>query len=92
MSYNGWTNYETWCMALWIDNDEDSYCYSRELVRGAEDGAVSGLSREAIAAEVLKDWMEEQVPDLEASVWSDLLRAAFSEVDWYEIAENFLSE
>mgnify|MGYP003124253585 CR=1 FL=1 len=25
MSYNGWTNYETWNVALWMDNDEESY-------------------------------------------------------------------
>ena len=29
MSYNGWTNYETWNVALWMDNDETSYTYAR---------------------------------------------------------------
>jgi hypothetical protein len=24
-SYNGWTNWETWNMALWLDNDEGFY-------------------------------------------------------------------
>ena len=31
-SYNGWTNYETWNVALWIDNEEWLY----KLVRGAK--------------------------------------------------------
>lgn len=26
--YNGWTNYETWNVALWMDNDESSYQYA----------------------------------------------------------------
>jgi len=29
MSCNGWTNYETWNVALWMDNDETSYTYAR---------------------------------------------------------------
>ena len=29
MSYNGWTNYETWNVALWMDNDEISYELAR---------------------------------------------------------------
>ena len=29
MTYNGWTNYETWNVALWMDNDEESYKIAR---------------------------------------------------------------
>jgi len=36
MAYNGWTNYETWAVALWIDNDEDSYRERQELARQFE--------------------------------------------------------
>tara|TARA_B100000214_G_scaffold181931_1_gene131220 strand:+ start:229 stop:513 length:285 start_codon:yes stop_codon:yes gene_type:complete len=27
--YNGWTNYETWNVALWMDNDETEYKWAR---------------------------------------------------------------
>jgi hypothetical protein len=31
--YSGWTNYPTWAVKLWIDNDEGSCNYWREQVR-----------------------------------------------------------
>ncbi len=30
MSYNGWKNYETWNVALWIGNDEGMYEFAKE--------------------------------------------------------------
>ena len=30
-TYNGWTNYETWNVALWIGNDQDLYTEARRL-------------------------------------------------------------
>jgi len=30
MSYNGYENYETWNVALWIQNDEGLYNYAKE--------------------------------------------------------------
>ena len=28
-TYNGWTNYETWNVALWINNEEGLYEFAR---------------------------------------------------------------
>jgi hypothetical protein len=85
--YNGWTNYETWAVALWLDNDERTYHEIRDLVEEHKDKELFVL------ADVLRDY----VLDLEdiyavrskTSLASDLLGAALEEVDWYEIAENY---
>jgi hypothetical protein len=44
ISYNGWENYETWNVALWINNDEGLY----DIARRCDDyqdfvDAVEGL-------------------------------------------------
>lgn len=34
MTYNGWTNYDTWNVALWFDNDSESLAeYVAEFAR-----------------------------------------------------------
>lgn len=47
--YNGYVNYETWAVTLWIDNEEDSYNFWRERARELEAeklDEVAGMSLE----------------------------------------------
>lgn len=93
--YNGWKNYETWAVALWIDNEQSSQEYARELAeQSTTDSSISeGRTAEGVLADILKQWIEEKNPLAEtATLFTDLLNAALSEVDWYEIAEHYLSE
>lgn len=32
-TYNGWPNYQTWNVMLWLDNDEGMYLYYRGMAR-----------------------------------------------------------
>lgn len=81
--YNGWTNYETWCVNLWLSNDSNDYNTVKDICRGGKDYD---------AAQRLKEFVEELQPDLEASMFSDLLNAAISEVNWMEVAQAFREE
>jgi hypothetical protein len=97
-SYNGWSNYETWNVNLWLTNDEGTYGYWTEAAQEAWNDAEAddSFTREEVATLALADRMkaeiEESVPDLGASMFADLLNAAIGEVDWHEIAKSWLDE
>jgi hypothetical protein len=104
--YNGWTNYETWSVALIIDNDERTHSESRAIVRHAlRFGKRSEYWAEAdrdryVVADALKEWIERESEDAVemtdrepfSYLWAQLISAALGEVDWDEIARNYLSE
>ena len=102
--YNGWTNYETWAVKLWMDNEEGSYRYWIEASQEtwAEAKADDILTREQRArynlADRLKEEHEANAPDgmfdryQNGGVYRDLLTAALSEVNWREIAESLLED
>src|SRR6266498_3923184 len=105
-TYNGWSNYETWAVKLWMDNDEGSYHYwqetAREVLDDCEDKHPNQFMNKADndrsqLAERLKDEHDSESEHpvfkaAEGSVYADLLDAALSEVNWHEIAAALLAE
>ena len=83
VKYNGWTNYETWCVNLWFTNEQATYEFIKEM---AADNDTYEL------AELLKADVMENMPDLDAGLYSDILVAGLENVNWYEIAESFKEE
>ena len=92
-TYNGYTNYETWNVSLWIGNDQSSQeywqeCAARHLRHNDDvDDATYQLARQ----------LEEETTDSnpladDASMFSDILSAALRVVNWYEIAGNMIEQ
>jgi hypothetical protein len=105
--YNGWANYATWSVALILDNDERLYNERREVARSAaEQGRAERpdhfTEEESIrfhVADQLKEWVTDSVPEFDEQpygplcyLWSQLLGAALSEVNWFELADNYIDE
>jgi len=89
-SYNGYSNYPTWAVSLWIGNDEYLYRHYQELIgRYKEDGEVDLFN----LADEMKDSFNENNPLIdESSVYSDLVNFALGEVNWDEIARNLVDD
>lgn len=84
MSYNGWSNYETWLVNLWL-GEEDYFLYLQDLLNeGTEFKSPYQLSL------FIKDYIEEQNPLADqCTMYSDLLSSALSKVDYREIAKHY---
>lgn len=106
-TYQGWTNYETWAVNLWLDNEEGVHDYWRERAQECWNEATptsySTREEEAVGllAHAIKDHHTDTVtegcgifhPDYgTSSVFHALLGAALSEVNWGEIAKHFIEE
>jgi hypothetical protein len=97
MSYNGWHNYETWCVNLWLDNEESSYRYWRSMAEEAWEAAEArgSYTKKESAVKALAETLCQEYTDnmpVSDGVYGDVLQAAFSEVDWQEIATALLEE
>ncbi|KKK92601.1 hypothetical protein LCGC14_2701300 [marine sediment metagenome] len=100
--YNGWTNYETWSVALWLDNDQGTNEMLREWAQEAWDRAVYPgdspyLTRGQRATRTLADQIQEHIEEnnplaSDASMYSDILSANLHEVNWGEIAKGQIEE
>ena len=94
-TYQGWTNYETWNVNLWLTNDQASLVawQGRATAILAEYGEPKAVF---VIAKQLEEhygdeagyWLESAPP----SCFSDLLLASLREVNWREIAEALLED
>ena len=92
--HNGWTNYETWIVKLWMDNEEGTHLYFREQAERVikEDGLCDRDSdRVRTLADIIQQEHEDNLPKLEGFA-VDLMNSALSEVNWEEIAYSLLED
>lgn len=84
-TYNGYTNYATWNVCLWIDNEEDMYRHKLDSICQAFKRSLTDSISASQAREIAIDCLgEESTPDLENSEgfrWED--------VNWDEIANEW---
>ena len=78
--YNGWTNYETWLVSLWLDNDQVNY----EALEALRTDPGSDYSK----AERLEERVRELYEIEPVGMIADLVNASFGRVDWVEIVRN----
>jgi hypothetical protein len=101
-TYNGFTNYETWAVSLWLGNDAGSYQYWRDATQEewecakSAPASASRLTPRETAAIALSQRLREEVeggsPLADATLYTDLLQSALDQVDWYEVADNLLED
>lgn len=69
--YNGWTNWETWQIPLWIDNDEGDYLMKRRLLN--HRSFCDANCAEQIARQAFPDGTPDMSPgDMERVNWTEI--------------------
>jgi hypothetical protein len=85
-TYNGWTNWETWQINLWLDNEESSYRDKQRFLRKVADW-LDYKPDDYVENEIIcyvNEAFPEGTPDMDPG---DMLK-----VDWSEIVESFKRE
>ena len=99
-TYNGWTNYPTWLVNLWLTNETSTYSYWLERTSDlfkqsqptayltCQEKALTDLSRE------LEDTYAETIADTVGvtGFMTDLLTWSLDQVDWRSIAEHLADD
>lgn len=75
--YNGYSNYETWLMSMWLNNDQLTY-YMLEEIKAAADSAYAKAVK-------LEEMVREQYTFEPVGLIADFINAALGRVDWAEI-------
>ncbi len=82
--HNGWTNYETWIVNVWLSNEEPTHKYCVMLSKTYSDPIE--------LANLLEEFALGFKPEIGTGMFDDMLNAALGEVNWREIAESYIEE
>jgi len=88
-SYEGWPNWETWNVNLWLSNDQGLYDECIQIARENETIART--------ANVLDDWFHNMFLEpyegdapFQSGPIADWVNMSYQQVDWKEIAEYWI--
>ena len=90
--YNGWTNYETWCLNSWIDNDREWYRAIDDKAVGLVNDALTKKQQIEILRSFIIDLVQDEEPKIKVDFYSDILNASIREVNFWEISTNIINE
>ena len=76
MAYNGYSNWETWNVSLWLNNDEGLYNETRRFVRRNPHATGSDLE------EFVKELLPNGTPDFDSV-------NEYNAVDWDEVLRTW---
>lgn len=104
-TYNGWKNYPTWAVNLWLSNDHGLYDMTNENVSAIIGETESRSeywtlteSHKFATADMLKEFLGDLIePCLNddytgVGMVRDLIGSALADVDWHEIAEHWIND
>jgi len=93
MTYNGWTNYETWLVDVWLTNDEDYNKQAEQIAQMVFDAGIDNRpdKLEELVTGYIFLWYES------GNLWDggfpglvvDLLKSALESVNWKELIDAF---
>lgn len=102
--YNGWKNYPTWNVKLWLENSPETQAFVIRLYKNAQKSVIPTLEEKEYFSR--QEWTRFEFRDAlenalytqahqelsEASMFTDLLRWSLGEVDWNQISKAYQEE
>ena len=93
-SYNGWKNYETWCINTYFGDDE---YITEEIIADIYEEEKDKQQVIYEFTERFKDYVTEYIDDnvpsnINSGLIGDLLGSAIQKIDFYELAKTYVDD